>query len=149
MKKKIASSTLIAMLMFAISGCNDSTGGKNDGQEVTRETGEKATVPEDLTFPNKEDEIFSDKDSVTDYEEDKSIRIELDGDTTKNPEAFMKVVRLMKENNFGYGAINHPVDRDPVCGYVGVIKDVCPRCGRHEGEGVDMQKINCYDCCGR
>ena len=83
MKKKIASSTLIAMLMFAISGCNDSTGGKNDGQEVTRETGEKATVPEDLTFPNKEDEIFSDKDSVTDYEEDKSIRIELDGDTVK------------------------------------------------------------------
>lgn len=83
MKKKIALSTLIAMLMFAISGCNDSTDGKNDGQEVTRETGEKATVPEELTFPNKEDEIFSDKDSVTDYEEDKSIRIELDGDTVK------------------------------------------------------------------
>ena len=72
--------------------------------------------------------------------------IELDGDVTENVEAFESVVRLMKEAGIGYGAINHPVDRDPVCGYVGVIKDVCPRCGRHENEGVPMEKINCYDC---
>ena len=75
--------------------------------------------------------------------------VELDGDTVNNVDAFEQVVRIMHDNNIGYGAINHPVDRDPVCGYVGVIKDVCPRCGRREGEGVDMQKINCYDCCGR
>ena len=53
----------------------------------------------------------------------------------------------MHDSDVGYGAINHPVDRDPVCGYVGVIKDVCPRCGRHEGEGVPMEKINSYDVC--
>ena len=44
--------------------------------------------------------------------------IELDGDVSTNIDAFEKIVRLMKENDFGYGAINHPVDRDPVCGYV-------------------------------
>ena len=75
--------------------------------------------------------------------------VELDGDTVNNVDAFEKVVRIMHDSDVGYGAINHPVDRDPVCGYVGVIKDVCPRCGRHEGEGVEMEKVNCYDCCGR
>ena len=41
--------------------------------------------------------------------------IELDGDTTSNIEAFESIIRLMKESGIGYGAINHPVDRDPVC----------------------------------
>ena len=72
--------------------------------------------------------------------------VELDGDTVNNVDAFEKVVRIMHDSDVGYGAINHPVDRDPVCGYVGVIKDVCPRCGRHENEGVEIEKINCYDC---
>lgn len=76
--------------------------------------------------------------------------VELDGDTVNNVDAFESVVRIMHDSDVGYGAINHPVDRDPVCGYVGVIKDVCPRCGRKEGEGVEMEKVNCYDCeCGR
>lgn len=75
--------------------------------------------------------------------------IELDGDTVNNVDAFETVVRIMHDCGIGYGAINHPVDRDPVCGYVGVIKDVCPRCGRHEGEGVEMEKITCFDCNGR
>ena len=74
--------------------------------------------------------------------------IELDGDTTENIEAFEKVIRLMKENDIGYGAINHPVDRDPVCGYVGIIKDVCPGCGRRAYEGVSVEKINeIKNCC--
>lgn len=72
--------------------------------------------------------------------------IELEGDTVNNVEAFESVVRIMHDSDIGYGAINHPVDRDPVCGYVGVIKDVCPRCGRHEGEGVEMEKINNLNC---
>ena len=72
--------------------------------------------------------------------------VELDGDTVNNVDAFESVVRIMHDNDIGYGAINHPVDRDPVCGYVGVIKDVCPRCGRRECEGVEMEKVNCYDC---
>ena len=67
--------------------------------------------------------------------------IELDGDTTENLEAFEKIVRLMKENNMGYAAINHPVDRDPVCGYVGIIGDVCPGCGRKAFEGVRVDKL--------
>ena len=74
--------------------------------------------------------------------------IELDGDTTENLEAFEKIVRTMKECDIGYGAINHPVDRDPVCGYVGIIGDVCPGCGRHAYEGVSVEKINeIKKCC--
>ena len=38
----------------------------------------------------------------------------------------------------GYGAINHPIDRDPICGYTGIIGETCPRCGRREGEGVRL-----------
>ena len=74
--------------------------------------------------------------------------IELDGDTANNVEAFEQIIRIMKENNMGYAAINHPVDRDPVCGYVGVIGDICPGCGRHSGEGVSIEKINSInECC--
>ncbi len=59
--------------------------------------------------------------------------VELDGDPTHNLEAFEKMVRAMKEAGIGYGSINHPVDRDPVCGYTGIIGDECPSCGRKEG----------------
>ena len=72
--------------------------------------------------------------------------IELDGDVTENIDAFESIVRRMKEEGIGYGAINHPVDRDPVCGYVGIIHDVCPRCGRREGESVSMEKITSLNC---
>jgi ribonucleoside-triphosphate reductase len=68
--------------------------------------------------------------------------VELDGDTAKNPEAFESVIRFMKEAGVGYGSVNHPVDRDPVCGYTGVIDDVCPRCGRREGEPVTIERLN-------
>ena len=67
--------------------------------------------------------------------------IELDGDPTQNLEAFEAVVRAMKEAGIGYGAINHPIDRDPVCGYTGIIGEVCPRCGRREGEGVPLSRL--------
>ena len=67
--------------------------------------------------------------------------VELDGDACKNPEAFEAVIRCMKENGIGYGSVNHPVDRDPICGYTGVIDDVCPRCGRREGEAVPVEKL--------
>ncbi len=68
--------------------------------------------------------------------------VELDGDTSKNPEAFEMVIRHMKECGIGYGSVNHPVDRDPVCGYTGVIDDVCPRCGRREGEAVTVERLD-------
>lgn len=60
--------------------------------------------------------------------------VELDGDPCKNLEAFESIVRCMKESGIGYGSINHPVDRDPVCGYTGIIDNECPKCGRQEDE---------------
>ena len=67
--------------------------------------------------------------------------VELDGDTANNLEAFESIVRCMHDCGIGYGSINHPVDRDPICGYVGVIGEVCPRCGRREGEAVSPERI--------
>ena len=61
--------------------------------------------------------------------------IEMDGDTVMNLDAFKKVIQYMGEVGIGYGSINHPVDRDPVCGYNGIIGDTCPCCGREEFEG--------------
>ena len=61
--------------------------------------------------------------------------IELDGNPRNNLEAFETIIRAMKELGIGYGSINHPVDRDPVCGYSGVIEgNICPNCGRNEDE---------------
>ncbi len=60
--------------------------------------------------------------------------IEMDGDPSKNLDAFEKVVRYMHDQGIGYGSINHPVDRDPVCGYNGIIGDSCPKCGRTEDD---------------
>ena len=67
--------------------------------------------------------------------------VELDGDTARNVEAFEAVVRCMHDHGIGYGSINHPVDRDPICGYVGIIGDVCPRCGRREGEEIAPERV--------
>lgn len=74
--------------------------------------------------------------------------VELDGDPFKNLEAFEQIVRCMKESGVGYGSINHPVDRDPVCGYTGIIDNECPSCGRTEyddGEGFErIRRITGY-----
>ena len=74
--------------------------------------------------------------------------IELDGDPTENLEAFESVIRYMKECGMGYGSINHPVDRDPECGYNGIIGETCPKCGRHEMhdaegnyDGMEFERI--------
>lgn len=68
--------------------------------------------------------------------------VEMDGDPLKNLDAFEKVVRCMKEAGVGYGSVNHPVDRDPACGYTGIIDDECPGCGRRECQGtVGFERI--------
>ncbi|MDD3394160.1 MAG: anaerobic ribonucleoside triphosphate reductase, partial [Anaerotignum sp.] len=68
--------------------------------------------------------------------------VELDGDPSKNLDAFEKIIRFMKSQNIGYGSINHPVDRDPICGYNGIIGDTCPKCGRREEDGeMGFQRI--------
>ena len=61
--------------------------------------------------------------------------VELNGKMADNPEAFEKIVRHMAACGIGYGSVNHPLDRDPVCGYRGIIDDVCPNCGRREDDG--------------
>jgi len=68
--------------------------------------------------------------------------VEMDGDPSQNIEAFIHIVKAMKEAGVGYGAINHPVDRDPICGFSGVISgDICPGCGRKESDGPKFEKI--------
>lgn len=76
--------------------------------------------------------------------------IELDGDPLQNLDAFEQVIRCMKESGVGYGSINHPVDRDSVCGYTGIIGDICPKCGRREEEhAVSRERVKRIvpDCC--
>ncbi|MBR5311082.1 MAG: anaerobic ribonucleoside triphosphate reductase [Oscillospiraceae bacterium] len=67
--------------------------------------------------------------------------VELDGDPLQNLDAFEQVVRCMKESGVGYGSVNHPVDRDPECGYTGIIGDECPKCGRKEEDGKHFERI--------
>lgn len=69
--------------------------------------------------------------------------VELDGDTSNNLQAFETVIRSMKEMGIGYGSVNHPVDRDPVCGFSGVIPGtICPVCGRNEEESdIKFERI--------
>ena len=69
--------------------------------------------------------------------------VELDGDTSNNLQAFETIIRSMKEMGIGYGSVNHPVDRDPVCGFSGVIPGtVCPVCGRNEEESdIKFERI--------
>ncbi len=60
--------------------------------------------------------------------------IEMDGDPSKNVTAFEEIVRAMHDADMNYFSINHTVDFDPVCGYVGIIGNRCPKCGRAETE---------------
>jgi len=64
--------------------------------------------------------------------------VEMDGNPGDNLEAFEKIIRYMHESGIGYGSVNHPVDRDPVCGYTGYIKDQCPNCGRTENSDENV-----------
>lgn len=66
--------------------------------------------------------------------------VEVDGDIAKNPDAFERIIRHMHDSGIGYGSINHPIDRDPVCGYNGIIDDNCPKCGRSE-DSVKFERI--------
>ena len=58
--------------------------------------------------------------------------VEMNGDPSKNVKAFETLVRAMHDADMGYFSINHPVDRDPVCGYTGIIENECPHCKRKE-----------------
>ncbi|EAI4827716.1 anaerobic ribonucleoside triphosphate reductase [Campylobacter lari] len=66
--------------------------------------------------------------------------VELNGDVSKNLESFERIIKCMKESNIGYGSINFPLDRDPVCGYSGVIDEFCPKCHREEDD-IKFERI--------
>lgn len=69
--------------------------------------------------------------------------IELDGNPSDNLEAFETIIKAMKEQGIGYGSVNHPVDRDPICGFSGVIEsNICPACGRDEEDSdIKFERI--------
>ncbi len=67
--------------------------------------------------------------------------VEVDGDVAKNEKAFERIIRCMHDEGIGYGSVNHPLDRDPVCGYSGIIDNTCPCCGRNEDDGVHFERI--------
>ncbi|WP_025725525.1 anaerobic ribonucleoside triphosphate reductase [Acholeplasma granularum] len=67
--------------------------------------------------------------------------IELDGDPAKNIPAFESIIKYMAKKGIGYGSINHPVDFDPVCKYVGIINNECPKCGRKETAEQPFDRI--------
>ncbi len=54
--------------------------------------------------------------------------IELDGEAKRNISVILKLVHTMKEQEIGYGSINHPVDTCNGCGYRGIVYDKCPVC---------------------
>ncbi|MCV3395377.1 anaerobic ribonucleoside triphosphate reductase [Campylobacter lari] len=66
--------------------------------------------------------------------------VELNGDVSKNLESFERIIKCMKESNIGYGSINFPLDRDPVCSYSGVIDEFCPKCYRKEDD-IKFERI--------
>lgn len=72
--------------------------------------------------------------------------VEVDGDPSNNIKALEKLVKYAGESNMNYFSINHPVDRCPVCGYTGIINDVCPQCGRKEFEAVSIEKLRSAGC---
>ncbi len=68
--------------------------------------------------------------------------VELDGDTSQNLDAFEKVVHAMRQAGVGYGAINHPIDSDPQCGFYGFINgEICPKCGRKETPDEPFERV--------
>ncbi|WP_017470997.1 anaerobic ribonucleoside triphosphate reductase [Amphibacillus jilinensis] len=71
--------------------------------------------------------------------------IECDGDVTKNIKALDTLVKAMAEHDFGYGSINHPVDRCNDCGYTGIINQSCPSCNNADEEKIErIRRITGY-----
>ena len=68
---------------------------------------------------------------------------EIDANTAANVEAVERIVTYIASKGCGYFSLNHPMMRDPICGYVGAPAPdgSCPRCGRKEFEGVAAWKL--------
>ena len=75
--------------------------------------------------------------------------IEMDGDPTKNLEAFEKVIRYMHDKNMGYFSINSKKDKCPKCLTTTIIPgDTCPVCGYKEHIDDTHMHVRISDCCG-
>lgn len=72
--------------------------------------------------------------------------VEMDGNPNKNLQAYESIVKYAGEKGMTYFSINTQNDRCPVCGYLGIIDDVCPRCGFKEGEGVSVEHLKACGC---
>lgn len=71
--------------------------------------------------------------------------IECDGDVTKNIPALDKLVKAMSAYDFGYGSINHPVDRCSCCSYTGIIDHTCPKCNNSDQSQIErIRRITGY-----
>lgn len=70
--------------------------------------------------------------------------VEIDGDTTHNPEAVSAIVDLIDRYNIGYGSVNHNRNRCMDCGYEDASDNLqtCPTCHSHN---IDrLQRITGY-----
>lgn len=58
--------------------------------------------------------------------------VELSEAPSGNIDAFEQILRYMADCDFGYGAVNFPVDICKSCGFNGLIPERCPRCGAED-----------------
>ena len=72
--------------------------------------------------------------------------VEMDGNPNKNLQAYESIVKYAGEKGMTYFSINTQNDRCPVCGYLGIIDEECPRCGFKEGEGVSIEHLKACGC---
>lgn len=74
---------------------------------------------------------------------------EVDGDISKNIDAFEEILHTMSDSDIGYGAVNIPLVWCPNCdGNFRGSTDVhvCPNCGYDELEDVDSSSLLNCDC---
>lgn len=67
---------------------------------------------------------------------------EIDGDISKNIDAFESILHIMSDADVGYAGVNIPIIECPVCGNSFRGNDdvhVCPQCGYDELEGIEIE----------
>lgn len=67
---------------------------------------------------------------------------EIDGDISKNIDAFESILHIMSNADVGYAGVNIPIIECPVCGNSFRGNDdvhVCPQCGYDELEGIEIE----------
>ena len=72
------------------------------------------------------------------------LYVEFDGDATHNNEAVLQFTQIIRQNNAGYGSVNHLRNRCLDCGFENAQKALtaCPRCGSSRIDTI--QRITGY-----